>query len=295
MSSWGRVTIPVLIIMSVFLACGNKTRNRAIVVKNEAVVLYERGNYTGALRRLSESVSIDPNFGESYYLMGMIRLNQYDSPETAIPDLERAVTLMPEHAPSYYLLGTAYLFDGDYGLAIEMLTQALEYEPEHARALFRLGAAQEALGEIMAAIDAYSGSIHADPRFPQPYEHLGNIYALYDFTDEAVVVFQQAFEHCGDANSANNLGRMYQRRGEIEAALQYFQRAVEIAPDSVAYNYNLGVAFAEASVTSRDPQDRERAIEFLTIAGDRCAQLESQARCNEIRQSLRELTEPETP
>ena len=296
MSASGRVIIPVLIIVSVFLVCcGNKARNRAIVVKNEAVVLYDRGNYTGALRRLSEAVTIDPNYGEAYYLMGMIRLNQYDSPQTAIPDLERAVALMPEHAPSHYLLGTAYLFDGDYGLAKEKLGQALEYDPEHARALFRLGVAHEALGEIMEAIDAHSESIRSDPRFPQPYEHLGNIYARYDFLDEAIAVFMEAVEHCDDANSANNLGRMYQRKGEIEAALQYFQRAVEMAPDSVAYNYNLGVAYSESFSNSRDPQDRDRAVEFLTIAGEQCAQLESQARCNEIRQSLVELTEPETP
>ena len=296
MSSSGRVIIPVLIIVSAFLVCcGNKARNRAMVVKNEAVVLYERGNYTGALRRLSEAVSIDPNYGEAYYIMGMIRLNQYDSPQTAIPDLERAADLMPEHAPSYYLLGTAYLFDGDYGLAKEKLSLALEHDPEHARAFYRLGVAHEALGEIIEAIEAYSQSVHADPRFPQPYERLGNIYSRYDFIDEAIAVFEQAVEHCGDANSANNLGRMYQRKGEVEAALQYFRRAVELAPDSVAYNYNLGVAYAESYSNSRDPQDRDRAAEFLTIAGDRCAQLESQARCNEIRQSLVDLTEPETP
>ncbi len=293
-SAFGRWIVLLLTLSLLLLTGCDRTRNRAVILKNEAIHLYEGGNYTGALSRLSEAVSVDPTYGEAYYIAGMIRLQQYDSPETAIPDLEQAAELMPDHAPSFYLLGSAYLRDGNHEAAVTNLSLATEKDPEHARAYFRLGTAYEATGDVMAAIDAFTHSIHAEPRFPQPYEHLGNIYGLYDHVDEAIAVFSESLENCGDPNSANNLGRMYQRNGEIEAAIQNFQLAVTARPDSVAYNYNLGVAYTEAYQSSHDRQDRDRATEYLTIAGNQCAALGSQARCNEIQQSLQELADSET-
>lgn len=290
-----RLTTALLIVSALLTGCIDRDRNRATVMKNEAILLYEGGNYTGALRRLAEAVTTDPTYGEAYYLAGMIRLQAFESPETAVPDLERAIELLPDDARPRYQLGRAYLQDGNYELALEHLAGAVERDETHARALFRLGVAQEATGAIMEAVESYSRSIRSDPAFPQPYEGLGNIYGRYDAVDEAITVFSEGVRLTSQANMANNLGRMYQRKGEIEAAIQSFEQAVQGVPDSVFYVYNLGVAYDAAFSRSRDPQDRERARQHLTSAADRCGSLGSRARCNEIRDMLEQLDESEAP
>lgn len=281
--------IVALAVAALLSGCDSRARNKATLSLNEALSRYEGGNYSGAVRALEEAIQEDPSWGEPHYYLGMIRLMRFHAPGSAAADLQRAVQLMPDHAPSHYLLGTALLEEGDRSGARRELEAALRLTPNHSGALYRLGMVQEAQGEIMEAIDSYSRSIRAEPDFAHPYNRLGNIYALYDHAEEAIAVFREGFENAGDAVNANDLARMYLREGNREAAIEYFREALSRDPESISYNYNLGMAYFDAFRASEDTRDRRQAQEFLDRALDRCSGLDSQARCNAIRIAIADL------
>jgi tetratricopeptide (TPR) repeat protein len=223
----------------------------------------------------------------------MIRLKQYQSPDTAIPDLRRAAELLPDHAGTHYLLGSAYADDHALGEATMSLRRAVELNPTHYRAWYRLGEVLEESGQILEAIEAYSASIRSNPMFPNAYNKLGNIYVRYEHLAEAIAVFEEGFDHAADATNVNALGSALLAAGRVPEAIEALQRAIELDPSSVEYNYNLSVAYAEAYELSMTEPDKERALSALRMALDNCGALDSQARCNAIRNYIEEIENPE--
>ena len=285
--SWLLLAVAATLLLS---ACEDKrARNRATLSMNHAIQSYELGNYSGAIYKLEEAIAHDPTWGDPHYYLGMIRLMRFHSPASAIPDLQRAIELMPDHAQSHYLLGSAFLEEGDRAAARAELDTAIE--PGHARALFRLGNLHETNGHVMDAVDAYMRAIRADPRFPNGYARLGRIYALYEAIPEALAVFDEGYEHTQEPTLANDLGRMHMIQGDTAAAISFFERALQVDPTSVGYNYNIGLAYVASFVNTGDPRDRARAEEHLETAENRCNSLGSQARCNSIRRATEELEE----
>ena len=289
MKVFHRLGVVVLVMVCLSVGCRDKDRNRAIALMNDGIAQAERGNYNGAIRRLEESVRVDPDYGHPYYYLGMIRLKEFHAPEAAVPDLRRAADLMPEHAPTFHLLGTAHMDLGDRREAEQALTEAVRLNPNHARAWLRLGELQEQNGQVMEAIDSYTRAIYADPRLPYGYNHLGNIYALYEHPEEAIAVLEEGLRNAGDPTNANDLGTVYLRTGRYGAAVEAFERAVQMDPTSITYNYNLGLAHAQMFTESQSESDRMDAREHLELAAARCATLGSQARCNAIRTMLDDL------
>jgi tetratricopeptide (TPR) repeat protein len=294
MQRLGILGLAVLVGLSV--GCADRRRNRANAEINKGIEQQQRSNYSGAVAAFERAIEIDPDYGLPYYLLGMIRLQYYDSPQAAITDLRRAADLMSDHAPTFYQLGMAYLDGGERRAAQRNLERAIELDPEHSRALLRLGEILEGNGEIEAAVDAYMRSIYAEPRRPDPYFRLGSIYTRFEAYDEAIAVFREGYTHTGEASLANELGKVYLYTGELEAAIRYFETAVEANPRSPNYNYNLGLAYAESYIATLDPADRTRAERYLTEAEFGCAGEGSRARCNSIELMRERMVEAaETP
>jgi len=64
---------------------------------------------------------------------------------------------------------------------------------------------------------------------------LGTLYERMSRSDEAMDASRRALEARPDfADACNNLGILYARRGDLERAREYWQRAVAIDPNSAA-------------------------------------------------------------
>jgi tetratricopeptide (TPR) repeat protein len=284
-----------LVLAALSLGCGSKDRNMAMTQMYSGLEAYEGGSTSQAIRELTRATETDPEYGMPYFYLGMIRLQEYDSPETAVIDLARAIDLLPDDDPhladAYYQLGSAHSDLQHVAEGRAAFAAAVEHDSSHHRALYRLGLLLEANGDVMDAIDAYTRAINANPRFPLAYNKLGNIYALYEHYEPALAVFRNGFDNCQDPNNANDAGNMHLITGDVSSAIGAYRDAVERDADSITYTFNLGVAYAHLFRETADPRDRTQAEEYLGVAGERCERLGSQARCNQISMSLEELTE----
>jgi Tfp pilus assembly protein PilF len=99
------------------------------------------------------------------------------------------------------------------------------------------------------------------PDFAEAYNNLG--YALYlsGRIDEARIRFQQAIEQGYDLAHVS-LGVIFASRGKIDEALQEFEIAVRLHPDSAEAQSNLGVALHAFGRREEAEQHLRRALEL---------------------------------
>ena len=121
----------------------------------------------------------------------------------ALPLLESAHRLKPENFEAMLNLGGAYIMAGRYKLAVPVLEKASEMYPLEPQAWINLGAAY--LGNPILASDEQQRK------------------ALESFNRAATL---DPYAH----NIEYNIGLIHRDRGEIDLAIQAFERALRINP-----------------------------------------------------------------
>ncbi|MBL7647433.1 MAG: DUF5107 domain-containing protein [Candidatus Hydrogenedentes bacterium] len=126
-------------------------------------------------------------------------LNRENRPEAAKAKYEEVIAASPGHVPALTALATLLLERGDYAGAMARCKAAIRVEEENSDAWYVLGAAQLATGDFQGAIDCG----HAVAR------GLDNRAAGYSL-----------------------VGRGHMRLGQIDKAIEFFGKALALAPDN---------------------------------------------------------------
>ena len=113
-----------------------------------------------------KAISIDPNFSDSYTILGAIALATGDY-AGAIKLGRRAVDLSPNSAEITAALGMIYNFAGRPKDAIKQIGQAMRLSPRHPSWYFyQMGLAHYLVGDFSRAIDNFEELLKKDPKAP---------------------------------------------------------------------------------------------------------------------------------
>ena len=113
---------------------------------NEALKLYNSGDYNGAIELYTEAIALNPNFEVAYYNRGNAYALQQQY-ERAIQDYDKAIALNPNYTNAYYNRGLAYAMSGNLKQAILDATKVIEILPDYADAYQLRGLCYQELGE----------------------------------------------------------------------------------------------------------------------------------------------------
>ena len=153
--------------------------------------------------------------------------------------------------------GTALLEKGRIKEAINEFRLAVRQDPRFVEAQSELGLALIQIGDVAAAVEALEAAAKLEPG-PVGYYNLGVAYATKakldrgrqneasyrKSLDHAVAAFQQAIElGMKTPEVHNNLGLLYQQKGERAAARLEFEKAIEQDQNSAEPHNNLGRLF----------------------------------------------------
>jgi tetratricopeptide (TPR) repeat protein/TolB-like protein len=117
--------------------------------------------------------------------------------------------------------------------AADLLSRAIEADPNFVVAQYTLGTVHQALGNRWKAAAQYRASTQLDPRYPEPYKALGDLFLaaprrLYDQALEAYAkaielrpFYSDAYVGMGDARAA---------KGDVDGAVAAYQKAVSYNP-----------------------------------------------------------------
>lgn len=119
---------------------GAKSKDASTKVSPKAVKETEKGlvalqvnKLNDAQQHLERALTIDPNFADGNYLMGVLLLRQQQS-QKATGYLQKSVELSPDHASALLALGEAEYLQHDYSHAAESLERFLREQPQNPQA-----------------------------------------------------------------------------------------------------------------------------------------------------------------
>jgi predicted TPR repeat methyltransferase len=188
---------------------------------------HQQGDLDGALDCYAQVLALAPKNVDALHLSGLVSHARGDH-ETALARIAAAIALLPNNPEMIANLSAVRLAAGDAAGALAAADQALGVNARSAMAHAARAAALSALGETDKAASAYRTASDINPANPDPL---------------------------------NNLGNLEQRRGNLEAALGYYERALALAPASIQVHSNYGTAlYALARRDANGARDAEARV-----------------------------------
>lgn len=123
--------------------------------------------------------------------------------EIAINLLQQGIKGAPDHPRLHYLLGSVYFDKGDMQLAIESFQECLRLDLNH----------QSASQQLLRV-----------------YEKTGNQTQAINLLQDKLVKPDKRKTQLDNAIAYNHLGVLHYRQGDVDKALQAFEKALEISP-----------------------------------------------------------------
>jgi len=198
-----------------------------------AELAFKDGKYDEALSLLENVFSRDPEYIDGHRLESQVLLAKGDT-KKAVEVLERLDQTYPDTSLIKYQLAQAYFKNNNLNQAKAMLDQVISTNPNYADAILLLAEINLRSGHSEAVIEPVTRLLNRNPELKPAALLLAAAYGSLDrFDDAAIVVSEQAKLAPHDPQAQMALGltlRQAKRNGE---ARQAFEKAAELAPDSL--------------------------------------------------------------
>jgi len=143
----------------------------------------------------------------------------------------------------YFYLGAAYEKSGQYGQAMEVYENAQKQGITNGRLLSRMGDLSLRAGKREQAITAYEKAAQLNPIDAGSQVNLATAYLEEGKVADAERCFRWVLTIEENAAAYNGLGLVAIQRRDSAAARGQFERAVELDPDLVEAQLNLGLIY----------------------------------------------------
>ena len=203
-----------------------------------AVIFNEKGNTDGAIQLYQRTIETEPTHAQSHFALGEIFYTRGNT-EAARHHYQQALSVMPSLKDTFYEPLEPYfagLMTPDQ--AMPMIEKAMFVLPDDPRAYFYAGMVETDAGNTENAIQHYEKTIEiieADTSYLQVELPLGNFIDAYF-----------------------KLGELHHQQGDIDTAVRYFKRALELNPA-------LADRFIVQGQRAFDEENYQDAIEPLNI------------------------------
>ena len=135
-----------------------------------------------------------------------------------------------------------YQMKGNLEEAVDLYKQSIESHPT-AEAYTFLGWTYSFMGKLDDAIDECRHAIEIDPEFGNPYNDIGAYLIEKGEFDAAIPWFERAMgakRYESPAFPHMNLGRVHERKGEWDKAINCYKQAITLSPNYTLARRALG-------------------------------------------------------
>jgi tetratricopeptide (TPR) repeat protein len=136
-------------------------REQARVPYNEGLKLAARGAYVDAVERFKTALSVDPDFLDARYNLGVTYQNMkaYDQ---ALEQYKKLARERKDEPKYIFAAGYCHFYMDRYDQAVKWFDKVLALDPDHAQAQFALAATYEKQGDAAQARKAWRRYLEID-------------------------------------------------------------------------------------------------------------------------------------
>lgn len=207
----------------------------------QGINLYNRQDYTGAIKTFNDILAQDSNNFLAYNARGTayVELENYDQ---AIADFSKAISLHPLFADAYYNRGRTYRMLKKFDQAITDLNRSVESAPTEFgyRANGNIGLIYHQQGEYAKALEAFATAISFDGSKADTYYLRGETYTATENYEAAISDYQAALSRFPNYNQAyQGLGYASYKTAQFDQAREALNKALEISPNNPITHFYL--------------------------------------------------------
>ena len=267
---------------------------------NRGLAYEATGAYDKAVADFTQVIQLHPGYA-AYYAQRGVAFDGKGDDVTAIADETQAIQLDASQAVFFYDRGLSYSHSHDTDKAFADYNQAIQLQPNFADALFNRAVIYLTKGDTANALTDLTATIKLSPKAPNAYTMRGNAYLIQKDYDDAIANYYQAsalYAMNTPAPLLYNLGLCYLAKGDygeasgdflfaaaadpkywqacyqaadcynaegnFNAALRFYQKALDLKSDSpLVLN---GLAWFLATCPQAELRDGKKAVEEATQA-----------------------------
>jgi tetratricopeptide (TPR) repeat protein len=206
------------------------------------------------------------------YIRGLLAASQ----EQRSRFFTQAARLDEHYSPPCFQLGKSYWEKKDYKLAASWFERVGRADPRHLEAQFFLGLCRFYGGDYAGAEQCFERVAGSVP-LNEVYNNLGAAQARQNKSAAAITSFTKALEgDSADPDYRFNLGFMYWRAGQYDAAIASLRAAVERNPGDQEATTLLGRALKHEGLRPSDPKSENRERVKTNYEEDAYRQLQAE-------------------
>jgi tetratricopeptide (TPR) repeat protein len=235
----------------------------------EAQDLLKRGTELGkagdlerAATLLQQATFLDPDLADAHFNLAIVERRR-GRQDAAITSMRLAIEIHPEDFEAHLRLGSWLAEQGSHAEATRMLERAAALQMDSREAWLRLAQSYEAAGRAKAAVGAYRrvmGLLSKDD--PALSAALFRVAMQAGDGPMAVEAARKLVASRAGHEGFIVLGEALLLNGEADAAIVEYQKAVALAPASVAAQVALGSAYARLGRAEAAVERFLRAVEL---------------------------------
>lgn len=188
-------------------------------------------NHDRAMEQVNRALRVDEQIPRAYLLKGLI-YRELGNSDLVKSSLQTVTELDPEDAEAFNLLGMTYAEEGDT-LALVYYDTSLDVDSMHKEALYNRSYFLQEQGRFERAIEGYELLLSRYPQTAVAHYNIGYIYlGMLGNLERAVDEFTEAIRSDPTYHQAYSARAVaLEELGRIPAAIEDYERALEIVPD----------------------------------------------------------------
>lgn len=235
-------------------------------------LLHEQArDFSKALRDVNQAIEnrrTGQAYGRYYVLRGRIYLNRNQT-DLAFADALQSEKLGVQSAEADLLRGQMYCIKQQYAKANAALRSAARRTPFDSQIYYWQANVAAGRGDTTQAIALLNGTLGRRRDYVQAYNRLTELYAgLKDYPAAKQYAFAGLKIDSNNVPVNTNLGRIYQRAGQSDSAVQCYRRALKRDTSLHRLNYEIGVVYLQEKNYGAATRYFEKLIPHLNRFSD---------------------------
>ena len=210
------------------------------------LILAKEENFDQAFGQFAQVAQLSPENTFARTWMGVLYLKN-NKVDKAYKEFEDILKIDPNNANAYYFMGVIYAVEHNFKQAVEYLRKAQKVGSDDPETHIRLAEAFAGLGMTYNAELEYTRSLDLAPKSTKALNGLGWIHYNRGQTDQAVEIWQKAFEiNAEDPDTRFNLAKVYNdqayaawKAGHSAQARDLWHKTLKYEPGNKAAKYYL--------------------------------------------------------